>query len=336
MELIDFSFPLPELPMAMVMPASSQEDSITTVGSGLEKIANLILQANGYNQKSLNDQLAILPENQALIESFLEKFKTAVDDYGCWCYFEGQDKQMSIDRLWRPDYSYGGPALDKLDGLCRNLQNSYDCGRIDFDLESSKAPSPRIQVGEGDELEFEEKMEPLAESCDPINTSFRHNFTPKMENFQILQQCQNLNKGNPCSIITCQAEGIFIFDLLRFNDFRFDNISEEIYKLELADVKNKRSNRKFDIDSQCIVHRGDHHTRKENGLQLLSHILNLEERFPKVGSDAREYQHSEKRCCGSEAYRFPYNPLKQKCCQDKIYNPLLFDCCEGNKLDISC
>ena len=64
-----------------------------------------------YSQLSRSSFVPSLRNLQTQLGDFL----TSINEYGCWCYFDGK-------------YGKGkGEPIDELDGFCKTLQHGYEC-----------------------------------------------------------------------------------------------------------------------------------------------------------------------------------------------------------------
>merc|ERR1712226_1630911 len=98
---------------------------------------------------------------------------TAINGYGCWCYFEeshGKGRSQPVNDI---------------DGFCQILHNGYDCVMMDAELE-----------GDDECIPWEVDYNSAPQSFDDL--------TP---------ECERRNEGMPggnCAVRACIVEGFFV------------------------------------------------------------------------------------------------------------------------------
>lgn len=134
-----------------------------------------------------------------------------LDGYGCWCYF---DDQFTAGK---------SKPVDKLDGFCKDLLESYQCAIMDSIQEiDSGALSPSQQ-------------------CIPWQTTYH---AANLGSDNIVRECELRNRRSACGRHTCIIESTFMSNVFR-------------YLLEGGRIFTKnRHDRGFDVDANCPVQNG--------------------------------------------------------------------------------
>ena len=102
----------------------------------------------------------------------------AIDQYGCWCYFEN-------------DHGRGkGAPVDSVDAMCKNLAMAYDCAMMDVAEETG------------------------VDDCVPWEVSYNAGLSFGIG--ALVPTCRDLNPGpdNLCAQYACMAEGAFVINVI--------------------------------------------------------------------------------------------------------------------------
>lgn len=99
-----------------------------------------------------------------------------VNEYGCWCYFEG-------------DHGKGrGHPVDELDAHCKRLHDGYMCEIMDAEMAGDDC-EPWTQV---------------------YNSAVGSGLLGNMDIEDIRHECESQNPGEGCMQWTCEVEGYFV------------------------------------------------------------------------------------------------------------------------------
>lgn len=106
---------------------------------------------------------------------------SAIDGYGCWCYFEGGHGQGR------------GHTQNEIDSLCRMLADGYDCILADSAAEGDDECEPwAIDYNSGPTFDYLGSSKPEA---------------------LLRKSCARANKRNECAERACMVENYFIINL---------------------------------------------------------------------------------------------------------------------------
>ena len=108
--------------------------------------------------------------------SEIDSVFSAIDGYGCWCYFDDDLGQAK------------GEPVDSIDEKCKILRQGYQCATLDGEL------------NEEDEV------------CVPWEVDFTPHYGGDLEN--IYENCEVENPDNPCGARACAVEVNFIESIL--------------------------------------------------------------------------------------------------------------------------
>lgn len=221
--------------------------------------------------------------------------------YGCWCRFSPEKQHVRGK----------GQAKDHIDQLCKNLQLSYECLRMDI-------------------FEAEEKW------CDPATTTYHYDMTafmmsglidPSVPSIPISDDCETKNAGDECAIKTCILELTLIHDYIKTatgtNAFGadFDNRAKIDYMhLKLDGDGNKISAGEFDPSIEC------------QHVPTLPDAIGGDGSYNGANDGADKGVNNEqviKGCCGTFPKRYPYNRVSSNrgCCNGKTYYKHFTECC---------
>lgn len=132
-----------------------------------------------------------LMSNNTMTRSFgstwASSFIEAIDEYGCWCYFQD-------------DHGKGrGPAANEVDALCQKLHQGYECIILDAEEEGDTECVPwnePYQSGSGLGLVAD----------DPDNNNNAN---------ALRKSCARANRFNDCARRTCIVENFFIMQMFK-------------------------------------------------------------------------------------------------------------------------
>ena len=193
-----------------------------------------------------------------------------------------------------------GQPKDKIDQLCKDLHFGYECIMLDsLDEDSEHTHNDPIS---------DQGKAPCIPWKITYNSAFNGGYNPlglKQEN--LIRECERVNPVDSCQAKVCKVEGWFL------NNY----VVEAIFKSGI----NKEFSHKngFDSDLECSTGTGEYTQQNERSNQPMT--------SEKV----------EKSCCGFYPKRFSYrlNGVKE-CCQRKLYNPTVHECCSDGSAMVSC
>lgn len=141
--------------------------------------------------KQIEQNLAELFRNntqtRSLGSQWVSSFIEAIDQYGCWCYFQD-------------DHGKGrGPAANEVDAQCQKLHQGYECILIDAAEENDPECIPwdePYQSGSGLGLVAD----------DPDNNNNAN---------ALRKSCARANRYNDCARRTCIVENFFIMQMFK-------------------------------------------------------------------------------------------------------------------------
>lgn len=142
--------------------------SIAFVTANFDKMENqfqkLISQSMNETQ-SMNEFRGIGPVSTSL---------TAINEYGCWCYFAD-------------DHGKGhGTPVNRMDEICKILHDGYECAILDGTDEN--------------------------ETCEPWTVDYTGTTTLGDSNQEVAIECEDKNTNN-CAIRACVIENYFILNV---------------------------------------------------------------------------------------------------------------------------
>ena len=136
------------------------------------------LQEMAYQQLELSG--ALTPELRGLTQSQMG----LLNDYGCWCYFEGNHGKGK-----------GRPA-DALDALCKSLHDGYEC--IVSDMDDAGTPCVPWTI--------------------PYTEAFGGGLPGGLTEADIISVCETNNGGaGTCEAMACKVEGMFVQDYFLYS-----------------------------------------------------------------------------------------------------------------------
>jgi len=159
--------------------------------AGMDDIAKNFYQVLKNSSVPIPPQLAL---TRSFGSAWAAQFVDAIDEYGCWCYFQD-------------DHGKGrGLPANEVDALCQKLHHGYECILIDAE-EEGDVPD---ENGNGGCIPWNEPYQSgsglglLAD--DPENNNNAN---------ALRKSCARANRYNDCARRTCIVENFFIMQMFR-------------------------------------------------------------------------------------------------------------------------
>lgn len=135
-----------------------------------------------------------------------------VNNYGCWCYFE--------DNVGKGK----GRPVDKVDEICKTLQDGYSCIMSDADEDGNPC------------IPWEQ----------PYNSAFGGGISPFTLNMVgLVNECDAQNSPNTCAVHTCKVEGWFVQQY--FTYAIFGGLIDHSQRHEMG----------FSVEANCVTVQGN-------------------------------------------------------------------------------
>lgn len=199
--------------------------------------------------------------------------------YGCRCRFgSGQPKGK-------------GKAVDDLDKLCKSVQQSYECLKMDIFADDDKFCDPRTVAYGYDLTNY------VLTSLNLPGPSFADN-------------CNTHNIGDRCAAQTC------LLELTLVHEFSRGKLANTI--VTDAQYIHDSYGGAFNV-TECVP------------IVNPNIALALGNGGNSNGAGWSGGSAPEKECCGTFPKRFPFNTLGgiRECCNDRTYNTAIASCCSG-------
>lgn len=228
-----------------------------------------------------------------------------LDDYGCWCYFDGK-------------YGQGhGPPVDEFDKQCQHLHQAYDCAVLD--------------------------AQDKGEEC--VAWDVDYSIFQIYTRMHIYDECYAQNAGNNCAVNACAIELNFIFFLFeRYFQNEYPDTDQFSHAKGFDGrvgcglsylVEREAQGQEWLAGQEGEANRPKTEEEEE---ELEEEAVDYWEADMLRRTYIMDKPKREKQCCGQYPYRFTFKPEDgtRACCGQKTYDTQLLSCCPGNEIKGQC